>query len=722
MAIHDQKKLRTSFPAPDVVSPISPLSSRTASTFDNHYAASEKYSPYSDKLTSSPHSLLEAKPWPSRPQKLYKGMGGYRWWESTVDVIMILIPLPFFILGAAVIAVNGKVVDGRELDILQQSIKGATTLFPISFAAITGRAAVKYATWKLEQGTTLGALEQLMGSRTVASTFATQVQLRSFNLIGLGLLLVWSLSPIGGQAILHILYTPEKYTTSQANITYFNSRQQSYSAPAGPFQNQWYPGFTILFGSSLLAPTAVKKSSMDIWGNVKLPFYSSLANAPKDDDGWIKVAGANGSLVYSSLFGIPISGLEFGNTTLSVESSYIELSCSNMTTSPILQTPTQLIKNDLISTAGPFVSFENASDYTSWTIGYKGEDVIAFADSESATYSYPQFCPDCLPADLASVSFPPGTIAFQEFAGFDTATSIFCEPSQVYVESSIFCDRNSGSQNCEVIAQRQSLQPHVPSTITYLSFPKVALGLSALLPNSTPNFGAVNQFQNYLYDPLSQTNIISGSNSLSSNGEPSRLQDVSLKDFGDRLGQMLNAYVHASMWNSTPYITGASFTGIENNLVGGNDASFLPASTADLTAMIRNRTAAFTVSATQINESQVYFAFFPWLIVFLFSNFVMLLAAFVGVYYSRKTIVPDYLGFVSSLAKESPFIRMPDAGVNMDGMDKARMVKEMKVRLGDVSAMENGKSQIGRLAFARMEETSPVKKGRILRTRGVIIE
>ena len=37
---------------------------------------------------------------------------------------MILIPLPFFILGAAVIAVNGKVVEGRELDILQQSIKG----------------------------------------------------------------------------------------------------------------------------------------------------------------------------------------------------------------------------------------------------------------------------------------------------------------------------------------------------------------------------------------------------------------------------------------------------------------------------------------------------------------------------------------------------------------------------------------------------------------------
>ncbi|KAH9220610.1 hypothetical protein DL95DRAFT_519913 [Leptodontidium sp. 2 PMI_412] len=707
-----QRKLETEFSVHDVVSPISPLSSRTISMFGDHYAASEKYSPYSDKV--SPQSLLQAKPWPSRPQKLYKGLGGYRWWESTVDVIMILIPLPFFILGAAVIAVNGKVVEGRELAILQQSIKGATTLFPISFAAITGRAAVKYATWKLEQGTTLGALEQLMGSRTVASTFATQVQLRSFNLIGFGLLLVWSLSPIGGQAVLHILNTPEKYTTSEANITYFNSRQQSYSAPAGPFQNQWYPGFTVLFGSSLLAPTTVKKSSMDIWGNVKIPFYSSISsNGPKDSDGWVQISGANGSLVYSSLFGIPLFGLEFGNTTLKMESSYIELSCSNMSTSPILETPTnELIKTDLISTAGPFVSFENASDFTSWTIGYKGDDITAFRESDNSTYMYPQFCPDCLSADLANVSFPPGSIAFQEFVGFDTATSIFCEPSQFYVESSIFCDRDSGSQHCQVTAQRPSLLPHFPPEITYLSFPQVALGLSALLPNSTPSFGAVNQFQNYLYDPLSQTNIISGSNSLSNDGQ-SRLQDVPLKDFGDRLGQMLNAYIHASMWNSTPYITGASFTGIESNLVGGNNASFMPASTVDLATMIQNRTAAFTISAAQTNESQVYFAFFPWLVIFLVSNLVMLLAAVVGVYYSRKTIVPDYLGFVSSLAKESPFIRMPDAGVNMDGMDKARMVKEMKVRLGDVSDVENGKSQIGRLAFARMEETSPVKKGRL---------
>lgn len=80
-----------------------------------------------EKLISHSPQSLHAKPWPARPQRLYKGIGGWRWWDSAVDLIMVMIPIPFFILAAAVVAVNGKVVDERELNILDQSIKGVTT-------------------------------------------------------------------------------------------------------------------------------------------------------------------------------------------------------------------------------------------------------------------------------------------------------------------------------------------------------------------------------------------------------------------------------------------------------------------------------------------------------------------------------------------------------------------------------------------------------------------
>lgn len=152
---------------------------------------------------------------------------------------------------------------------------------------------MKFATWKLEQGTTLGLLEQLMGSRTVVSAFITQVQLRSFNFIGLGLIFLWSLSPIGSQSVLHILFTPLKPVSTQVNISYFNTRQQSYSAPAGLFKTIWYTGFTILLGSAILAPPTVKEGSMDAWVNHKIPYFSRLSGGAANEDGWIQVSSAS---------------------------------------------------------------------------------------------------------------------------------------------------------------------------------------------------------------------------------------------------------------------------------------------------------------------------------------------------------------------------------------------------------------------------------------------
>jgi hypothetical protein len=61
--------------------------------------------------------------------------------------------------------------------------------------------------------------------------------------------------------VLHLLSTPIKSTMTLNNITYFNSRQQSYAAPGGSFKGQWYPGLAILFGSSLLAPTSIVSHS-----------------------------------------------------------------------------------------------------------------------------------------------------------------------------------------------------------------------------------------------------------------------------------------------------------------------------------------------------------------------------------------------------------------------------------------------------------------------------
>jgi hypothetical protein len=589
----------------------------------------------------------------------------------------------------------------------------ATTLFPICFAAIAGRATVRYATWKLEKGTTLGYLEQLMGSRTVASTLTTQLQLRSFNWIGFGLIIIWALSPIGGQSILHILYTPIKPVSNLVPVSYFNLRQQSYGSPNGAFKGYWYPGFAALFASSLLSPQAVKEGSSDFWGNVKIPYYSSVlsAGAVEDSDGWAQISPGI-TPIYSSLFGIPLWGISIGNTTFTIESTYLELVCTNITLSGQTTPDGPFTKTSMISPDGPFISFNTVSDVAPWAIGYKGLDIITARPIGNSSYIYPQSCPDCLSQDYATLALDPGTLLYQEYSLDENVTSVFCTPSQAYIESSVLCSKSSTSQECRVTAQRLSQLPHMPPEITLLSFPRIAQGLTTLLPNSTSQFSVSDPIQNYLYDPKSESSIIAGASSLFLDTTERSLQSVSLKDFGDRLGQIVNTFLYGSLWNSTAWITGAPFDGFVAERIGGNNASFIPATSADLTAMIRNRTAAFTVPAILEIDSTIYHCDFSWLAVFLVSTLVMFLSAILGVVFSRRTNIPDYLGYVSSLARESPYIRMPDVGVIMDGMDKARMVKEVKVRLGDVSDPQSG-SSVGRLAFARMEETTVVKRGRL---------
>jgi len=470
----------------------------------------------------------------------------------------------------------------------------------------------------------------------------------------------------------------------------------------------------MLFGAALLAPSEVKTNTMDLWGNVKIPYYSSVlqANTTVDGDGWTELPQTY-TPIYSSLFGIPTFGLQLGNTSFTMESSYIGLNCSNLTTTNESNGIGQLKKNTLISPNGPFVSQNDVSLVAPWALGYQGPDVAAYNSTvfsnTSDTYTLPQSCPDCIPPNMNTTGVDPGILLYQEFDSSDNTSSVFCIPSQEYIESAITCEKLANSQTCKVTAQRQSQLPHADSSLTTLSFRTVILGLSSLLPNSTPQVTLTNSIQSYIYNPLSEASIISGTDSLGLGaiGLESPLLTMSMQDFSNNFGQIINTFLYASMWNATPYITGAPLNTITPTILGNNAASFVPASQADLVAMIQNRTSAFTVPATLTNQIQVYRVSFPWVIIFLLTTFAMLGSAIIGTVFSRNTVLPDYLGYVSSLAKESPYVRMPNGGANLDGMDRARLMKDLRVRLGNV---DEGRGEVGRLAFARLEETGVVRK------------
>lgn len=90
-----------------------------------------------------------------------------------------------------------------------------------------GRASIKIATYLLEKGIDLGTLEQLAGSRTLGSTVTTQYHLRSYNLLSLGLVALWLISPVGGQAALRVFYLDFDAIVVPTVVQYFDTDAQS---------------------------------------------------------------------------------------------------------------------------------------------------------------------------------------------------------------------------------------------------------------------------------------------------------------------------------------------------------------------------------------------------------------------------------------------------------------------------------------------------------------
>jgi len=76
---------------------------------------------------------------------------------------------------------------------------------------------------------------------------------------------------------------------------------------------------------------------------------------------------------------------------------------------------------------------------------------------------------------------------------------------------------------------------------------------------------------------------------------------------------------------------------------------------------------------------------------------------------------PGVMLNVSSLAtRDSPFVALPTSGSFLDAMERARLMKDQKVRFGDVSAA----SGVGRLAIGTIDDTGacnvePVRRKRL---------
>ncbi|KAI1411309.1 hypothetical protein F5Y13DRAFT_191584 [Hypoxylon sp. FL1857] len=569
--------------------------------------------------------------------------------DLIVDVILLSLSVAFFAFGLTVRSYDQTPTEAnpRTTNTLLQATKYGPSVFPILFACVVGRAAHAILIWRLERGARVGTLDLLAGSTSLTSTVTSQFQMRTISFLGLILVAIWALSPIGGQASFRQMTIGPKVSTETTNFTYMipNGNLAQYDSSE---RNTYFSIINSLFISSLISPDSTKQSAVDTWGNVKVPLIETYENSSTpDSQGWFTTGDSN--ITYSSLVGLPVSGFggNFIKHSVSMEAQYLYLNC------PVVY---GLWFN--ISTIDAGLSFIGPGAEM-WSLDDSLERMqIASTD----------------PAKMAR----PRWFSYQWWDSPTNMTSN-CSITTTYVEVDVEC---GGSATCAVSRLRRSRLAHPPAAFTLMDTWAQSWGtFGHNFVNSMaghPAYGTAVQF--YLLNP---SNPLAGYSNSDYGTDSHPTNDV----YAARLGQLVNTYwtcingMHAVPGGMTPetaYMEGTNLS---------SPANFLANSSISV--------------GTRSTSTPVIKCDYGWVVALSIASMVLVLASLVHpIVRFFFTTAPDLMLNVSSLAmRDNPYVALPANGTFLAASDRARLLKKMKVRFGDV----DGASEVGVLAIASLD-------------------
>lgn len=501
----------------------------------------------------------------------------------------------------------------------------------------------------------------------MTGTVTTIIDSKRLGLAGVILILVWSLSPLGGQATLRVLLQQTEVVTDSVVLPYLNFNVGLPQRYSELFKGVNIPVNTLFLGS-IAAPNHIKNSSLDSWGNVKVPMIESLSqyNRTKGQD-WISLDQAQQPLVYSSLLGIPLAGISQNhNTSFDLETSYLRTECTvwsgSGTFTPYRRngtcTPGSCASLRFNWGALGLIYYPEGSSYKKGTMRL----------SNGTLTSYPiGRCQD--------PEAPVTKLLYYNFDATKDLTSANCSLSTSYVQVRVECS----GWDCKPTAIRQpTLTSNPSSNLTYFDdcntrwpSPNFDFFLR-LLRTVTDNIGAEMDQPSILQTYLVQPELgISGPALWGI--QPVHRAGGRL--FSIRLGQILNTYWMAAV-------------GVDPLFLGHpadySDTRHLEYAVSDGEAHPSN---VYNFSETQATvHTQVRILRYDkvWMIVLVVAILVLLFAAVVGLVLDLQIWVPRLLMNVSTLTRCNPNIWVPSGGGALSDEARGNLLADVKVRFGNV--------------------------------------
>lgn len=114
-----------------------------------------------------------------------------------------------------------------------------------------------------------------------------------------------------------------------------------------------------------------------------------------------------------------------------------------------------------------------------------------------------------------------------------------------------------------------------------------------------------------------------------------------------------------------------------------------------------------------LNTIEIYAASHLWIGMLLVITLVLQLCAIVGVALKYMATAPDILGYVSTLTRDNSFTSVPEGGNTLSGLERARLLRDLNVQIGDVKCEE----EKGHIAFRSVDSAAYFRSGKVPKSR-----
>jgi hypothetical protein len=484
-----------------------------------------------------------------------------------------------------------------------------------------------------------------------------------------------------------------------------------------------------LYTAALLSPVETKLGPRDSWGNVKIPSLEFLNGTVPDSEGWVSVPHIPHPESYSSLVGLPVVGLpSVGKSNFTMESSYLSVDCGSFTKGPFPEIRKGTTDFEELEKLFPGIVWENKTKDNdpfrpslgrlttffmdtnmrgSWSkpINPEEERMLGRLDGFVGYYNQTRLSDNEMNVkrELSFTSKWATSPTLGEF-GLNTA---HCALAQNHVEAMVEC---SGEQ-CTTTKIRRSLTDTRPSAFTALEHSTILNGFVKALPLAVPFRMGSSPTERFLGN-TSAIPFIQRAGQLDYDVSYTNLSVVPPEVFSQRLSLVLNTY-----YQLTTQPTGY-FGGLSRNLsLYGPDTlpvtdinMYLPSNLSATENSFNDWYAAFelvvqrsespfigaTSTAYTTTTEEIYLCNIPWLVLLMTSSVIIFSIGAMGLVLKHRTLAPELFGFVTSMTYENPWVNIPRGGTMLDATERARLLKDVEVYIGDV----RGNEDVGHIAFA----------------------